>query len=37
MMASLVARLVALWDGSWFFQVNVVVFVTGVLYLLFAM
>jgi hypothetical protein len=33
--SSLFARLVALWDDSWFFQVNVVVLVTGFLFLVF--
>lgn len=35
MIAAFFARLVALWDESWFFQVNIVLLVTGVLFLLF--
>jgi hypothetical protein len=36
MMALLITRFVALWDDYLFFRINVVVLVTGVLYLLFA-
>ena len=36
MMASLVKRIVVLWDDYWFFRINVVVLVVGVLFLLFS-
>jgi len=36
MMASLVTRFVALWDDYWFFRINVVVLIAGVLFLLFS-
>ena len=34
MIASLCARLVALWDDDWFFRINVVLLVVGLLFLL---
>lgn len=35
MISTLFAQLVSLWDDSWFFQVNVVVLVAGVLFLVY--
>jgi hypothetical protein len=35
MISALITRLVALWDDSWFFQVNVVLLITGVVFLWF--
>ena len=36
MIATLLARLIALWDDSWFFQVNAILLVVGFLFLLFS-
>lgn len=36
MIAVLFARLVALWEDSWFFRINAVLLVTGILFLCFA-
>lgn len=36
MIAQFFHRLVALWDDDWFFRINVVVLVTGILFLYFS-